>query len=110
MQQFSLWPLRSATGSLGTYDFLTGWNSKTTHVYAPPYGFTPPTPPKRQQFSFWGRCRINAAFRQVWERHIYAAARPQSENCRAPKAKMRIAVPHAAGLDSLPQMPYQLSM
>src|SRR6266567_3790037 len=29
--------------------YLTGWNSKTTHVYAPPYGFTPPTPPKRQQ-------------------------------------------------------------
>src|SRR5437773_8842288 len=27
--------------------YLTGWNSKTTHVYAPPYGFTPPTPPKR---------------------------------------------------------------
>src|SRR5438309_6853909 len=26
--------------------YLTGWNSKTTHVYAPPYGFTPPTPPK----------------------------------------------------------------
>src|SRR6266446_489891 len=48
-------------------------------------------PPKRQQFSFWGRCRINAAFRQVWERRIYAAARRQSENCRAPKAKMRIA-------------------
>src|SRR5438309_8947787 len=40
--------------------YLTGWNSKTTHVYAPPYGFTPPTPPKGQQFSFWGRCRINA--------------------------------------------------
>src|SRR5438876_4180809 len=71
--------------------YLTGWNSKTTHVYAPPYGFTPPTPPKRQQFSFWGRCRINALFRQVWGRRIYAAARRQSENCRAPKAKMRIA-------------------
>src|SRR5438552_17973146 len=63
--------------------YLTGWNSKTTHVYAPPYGFTPPTPPKRQQFSFWGRCRINAAFRQVWERRIYAAARRQSENSRS---------------------------
>jgi len=44
-----------------------------------------------QQFSFCGRCRINAASRQVWERRIYAAARRQSENCRAPKAKMRIA-------------------
>src|SRR6266581_4254525 len=40
-------------------------------------------PPKRQQFSLWGRCRINAAFRQVWERRIYAAARRQSENCRS---------------------------
>src|SRR2546428_6908293 len=40
-------------------------------------------PPKRQQFSFWGRCRINAAFRQVWERRIYAAARRQSENSRS---------------------------
>src|SRR5437773_8836805 len=40
-------------------------------------------PPKRQQFSFWGSCRINAAFRQVWERRIYAAARRQSENSRS---------------------------
>src|SRR6266704_480863 len=58
-------------------------------------------PPKRQQFSFWGRCRINAAFRQVWERRIYAAARRQSENCRAPKAKMRI----AAGGQCQPSVP-----
>src|SRR6266446_5091201 len=56
-------------------------------------------PPKRQQFSFWGRCRINAAFRQVWERRIYAAARRQSENCRAPKAKMRIAEQTTSAID-----------
>src|SRR6266566_7268635 len=48
-------------------------------------------PPRGSNSPFWGRCRINAAFRQVWERRIYAAARRQSENCRAPKAKMRIA-------------------
>src|SRR6266568_7584327 len=48
-------------------------------------------PPRGSHSLFWGRRRINAAFRQVWERRIYAAARRQSENCRAPKAKMRIA-------------------
>src|SRR2546422_7173912 len=97
-EQFSLWTRWGRRAVLGLTaslrlltGYLTGWNSKTTHVYAPPYGFTPPTPPKRQQFSFWGRCRINAPFRQVWERRIYVAARRQSENCRAPKAKMRIA-------------------
>jgi len=37
-------------------------------------------------------CRINAAFRPGSERRIYAAARRRSENGRAPKAKMRIAV------------------
>src|SRR6266446_2923271 len=57
-------------------------------------------PPKRQQFSFWGRCRINAAFRQVWERRIYAAARRQTENCRAPEAKMTIAVGNQRRLTS----------
>src|SRR5438445_3265668 len=45
-----------------------------------------------------GRCRMNAAFRLASERRIYAAARRQSGNCRAPKAKMRIAGLAAAGL------------
>src|SRR6266568_3312657 len=105
-EQFSLWTRWGRRAVLGLMaslrlltGYLTGWNSKTTHVYAPPYGFTPPTPPKRQQFSFWGRCRINAAWWQYCEKSSYAAARRQSENCRAPKAKMRIAARKQAWLD-----------
>src|SRR6266704_6305203 len=85
-------------GSLGTYGFLTP-------PYGLPYGLElknnprlctslrvyASNTPQEAAILILGRCRINAAFRQVWERRIYAAARRQSENCRAPKAKMRIA-------------------
>src|SRR6266704_1824235 len=53
-EQFSLWTRWGRRAVLGLMaslrlltGYLTGWNSKTTHVYAPPYGFTPQTPPKR---------------------------------------------------------------
>src|SRR5437773_11884413 len=55
-EQFSLWTRWARRAVLGLTaslrlltGYLTGWNSKTTHVYAPPYGFTPPTPPKRPE-------------------------------------------------------------
>ena len=72
-QQFSLWPLRSAPGSLGTYGFLTP-------PYGLPYGLELKNNP-----------RLCTSLRVYASNTPQEAARRQSENCRAPKAKMRIA-------------------
>src|SRR6266567_5230205 len=73
LQQFSLWPLRSAPGSLGTYGFLTP-------PYGLPYGLELKNNP-----------RLCTSLRVYASNTPQEAARRQSENCRAPKAKMRIA-------------------
>src|SRR6266571_1078895 len=79
-QQFSLWPLRSAPGSLGTYGFLTP-------PYGLPYGLELKNNPRLcTSLRVYGSNTPQEAAIL-----IYAAARRQSENCRAPKAKMRIA-------------------
>src|SRR6266581_263416 len=55
-----------------------------------------------QQFSFWGRCRINAAFRLVSERRIYAAASCSGDastisSMAAPLCPLLIVGPTAVG-------------
>ena len=81
-QQFSLWPLRSAPGSLGTYGFLTP-------PYGLPYGLELKNNPR-----LCTSLRVYASNTpQEAAILILGAARRQSENCRAPKAKMRIAGP-----------------
>src|SRR6266699_3458878 len=80
-RQFSLWPLRSAPGSLGTYGFLTP-------PYGLPYGLELKNNPR-----LCTSLRVYASNTpQEAAILIYAAARRQSENCRAPKARMTIAV------------------
>src|SRR2546426_9159565 len=80
LQQFSLWPLRSAPGSLGTYGFLTP-------PYGLPYGLELKNNPR-----LCTSLRVYASNTpQEAAILIYAAAKRRSENCRAPKAKMRIA-------------------
>src|SRR6266566_1096527 len=74
-QQFSLWPLRCAPGSLGTYGFLT-----------PPYGLS-------YGLELKNNPRLCTSLRVYASNTPQEAARRQSENCRAPKAKMRIAGP-----------------
>src|SRR6266849_4803972 len=55
-----------------------------------------------QKFSFWGRCRINAAFRLVSERRIYAAASCSGDastisSMAAPLCPLLIVGPTAVG-------------
>src|SRR6266704_3052122 len=77
--------------------YLTGWNSKTTHVYAPPYGFTPPTPPKRQPFIILGalphKCGVPASLgtphlcgSEASKREL-PGSESQNENCCAPRGR-----------------------
>src|SRR5438132_6444012 len=60
--------------------YLTGWNSKTTHVYAPPYGFTAPTPPKEAAILILGalphKCAVPASLRTP---HLCGSDAPQAE-------------------------------
>src|SRR5436309_2928806 len=80
IHQFSLWPLRSAPGSLGTYGFLTP-------SYGLPYGLELKNNPR-----LCTSLRVYASNTpQEAAILILGAARRQSENCRAPKAKLRIA-------------------
>src|SRR5436309_15122843 len=89
IHQFSLWPLRSAPGSLGTYGFLT-----------PPYGLPCGLELKNNPRLCTSLRVYGSNTPQEAAILIYAAARRQSENCRAPKAKMTIAVGNQRRLTS----------